>query len=199
MGDAISGIPERIEQGSKFTYANFSSKSPRGFSIRLFRRLAGMDVSRQQDSREDGTIAYQRVDRARPWYKFAGTISRKLPIRSERIAGGSKSFRRTHSGVRTVALGHNSPEQTGALEKIDELVDAVNQANDLPITPEEREQLVAELSAGRRLLEASIVRLAALRATMQPALRWILERAAGTIVAKIAGGVWDFFTGLHWL
>jgi hypothetical protein len=31
MGDAISGVPELIEQGSKFTYANFSSKSPRGF------------------------------------------------------------------------------------------------------------------------------------------------------------------------
>jgi hypothetical protein len=100
---------------------------------------------------------------------------------------------------RTVTLGHNSPEQTQALEKIDELVDAVNQANNLPITPEEKEQFVAELSAGRRLLEASTVRLAALRSTVRPALRWILEKAAGTIVGKIAGGVWDFFTGLHWL
>ncbi len=85
------------------------------------------------------------------------------------------------------------------LEKIDKLVEAVKQANDLPGTAEEKEQLVVELSAGRKLLEASTIRLAALRATVQPALRWILEKAAGTIVGKIAGGVWDFFTGLHWL
>jgi hypothetical protein len=100
---------------------------------------------------------------------------------------------------RIVSLGHNSPEQAQALEKIDELVEAVKKANDLPGTPEEKERLVAELSAGRKLLEASRLRLGALRATVQPALRWILEKAAGTIVGKIAGGVWNFFTGLHWL
>jgi hypothetical protein len=100
---------------------------------------------------------------------------------------------------RTVSLGHNSPEQMQALEKIDELVEAVKRANDLPASPEEKEQLVAELSAGRKLLEASIVRLEALQAVVRPALRWILEKAAGTIVSKIAGGVWEFFVGLHWL
>jgi hypothetical protein len=50
----------------------------------------------------------------------------------------------------------------------------------LPITPEQKEQIVAELSAARKLPEASTIRLAALRATLQPALRGILEKAAGT-------------------
>ena len=39
---------------------------------------------------------------------------------------------------RTVTLGHNSPEQMQALEKIDALIEAVKQANDLPGTPEEK-------------------------------------------------------------
>ena len=57
---------------------------------------------------------------------------------------------------RTVSLGHTSAEQKQALEKIDKLVEAIKQANDLPGTAEDKEQLVAELSAGRKLLEASI-------------------------------------------
>jgi hypothetical protein len=94
---------------------------------------------------------------------------------------------------RTVSLGHNSPEKKQALEKIDELVEAVKEANDLPGSPEDKEPVLAELSAGRKLLEASTVRLDALRATVQPALRWILEKAAGTIVGRlqVASGIFS--------
>jgi hypothetical protein len=97
---------------------------------------------------------------------------------------------------RTVSLGHNSPEQKQALEKIDELVEAVKQANDLPGTPEEKEQLVAELSAGRKLLEATKVRVAAVHATLQPALRWILEKAGGAMIGKMAGDLWEYLVHL---
>ncbi|WP_439356756.1 hypothetical protein [Bradyrhizobium sp. DASA03007] len=70
---------------------------------------------------------------------------------------------------RVVSLSHNSPEQQQALEKLDELVAAVKETNDFPGEPEEREQIVAELSAGRRLLEAARVRVAACaRHLLQP-------------------------------
>jgi hypothetical protein len=97
---------------------------------------------------------------------------------------------------RTVSIGHNSPEQKQALEKIDELVEAVKRANDLPGTPEEREQIVAELSAGRKLLEATKIRVAAVQATLQPALRWILEKAGGAVIGKLAGQLWEYLVHL---
>jgi hypothetical protein len=79
------------------------------------------------------------------------------------------------------------------------LIAAVEASNDFPSDPEFKEQVIAELSAGRKLLEAGKVRLSALGATIRPPLKWILEKAAGTIVGKIAAGIWDYFVGLHWL
>ena len=203
--EVISGIPELIEQGNKFTYENFASKNSRGFPSAYAEDWLVW-------THHVGAIA-AKLEKS----PITGSIARGLGI--VLLGNGEEDFQRAKDSIlsglraaqkvfgeaipasdRTVTLGHNSPQQKEALEKIDELVAAVEQANDLPATPEEKEQLVAELSAGRKLLEASIVRLAALRATVQPALRWILEKAAGTIVGKIAGGVWDFFSGsLHWL
>jgi hypothetical protein len=193
-----------IERGNKLTYENFAAKGPRGFpssyneewlvwTHQLHGLVEGIGKSPIRQSIMRGLEATLLRNGEEEFNGAKDSILSGLRA-AQRVFGEP-----IPASDRTVTLGHNSPEQTQALEKIDELVDAVNQANDLPITPEEKEQLVAELSAGRRLLEASTVRLAALRSTVQPALRWILEKAAGTIVGKIAGGVWDFFTGLHWL
>jgi hypothetical protein len=205
MAKVILGIPELIAEGNKFTFENFASKSPRSFPSAysddwlvwthhvnsIAAKLDDSPIIRGSIARGLGTTVLGNGEEE--FLKAKDSILSGLRA-AERVFGEP-----IPASDRTVSLGHNSPEQAQALEKIDELVVAVNQANDLPITPEEKEQLVAELSAGRRLLEASTLRLAALRATVQPALHWILEKAAGTIVGKIASGVWDFFTGLHWL
>jgi len=65
-----------------------------------------------------------------------------------------------------------------------------------PAPPRKREQLVAELSAGRKLLEATKVRVAAVQATLQPALRWILEKAGGAVIGKMAGQLWEYLVHL---
>ncbi|UQR67315.1 hypothetical protein LRP30_19525 [Bradyrhizobium sp. C-145] len=98
---------------------------------------------------------------------------------------------------RVVSLSHNSPEQQQALEKLDELVAAVKETNDFPGEPEEREQIVAELSAGRRLLEAARVRVAAVRETLAPTLKWIGEKAGGAVIGKLAADVWQYLAHLH--
>src|SRR5262249_30251491 len=98
---------------------------------------------------------------------------------------------------RIVSLGHNSPPQKEALEKIDALVAAVKETNDFFGDPEEREQVVAELSAGRRLLEAAKVRVSAIRAALQPSLKWILEKAGGAVIGKLAGDLWQYLAHLH--
>jgi hypothetical protein len=197
MAEAILGIPELIEQGSKFTFENFSSKSPRGYPsaysddwLVWAHRVTGI-VAMMEQSPIRGSIA------GGLGINLLGLGEGDFQSAANSILSGLRAAQKVFGETipasdRTVTLGHNSPERAKALEKIDALVEAVKQANDLPGSPEEKEQLVAELSAGRRLLEASIIRLGALRATVQPALRWILEKAAGTIVGKIAGGVWDF-------
>ena len=98
---------------------------------------------------------------------------------------------------RTLSLGHNSPEQQHVLAKLDELVAAVEATNDFPGEPEFKEQLIAELSAGRRLLEAAKVRVRAAREALAPPLKWILEKAGGAIIGKIAGEVWQYLTHLQ--
>jgi hypothetical protein len=98
---------------------------------------------------------------------------------------------------RIVTFGDNSPEQAQALEKIDELVEAVRASNDFPSTPEDKQQVIAELSAGRKLLEAAKVRIAAVRETLQPTLRWIIEKGAGAVIGKLATRLWDLLTSLH--
>jgi hypothetical protein len=80
---------------------------------------------------------------------------------------------------RTVTLGHNSPEQKQALENLDELVAAVEKSNDFPGDAEDKELIVAELSAGRRSRRQEcglwlFVRLYGLRSSGLPrkALEW---------------------------
>jgi hypothetical protein len=83
------------------------------------------------------------------------------------------------------------------LEKIDELVAAVEATNDFPGDPEFKEQVVAELSAGRRLLQATKVRVGAVRAALGPPLKWILEKAGGALIGKIAGDLWQYLSHLQ--
>ena len=96
---------------------------------------------------------------------------------------------------RVVTLGDNSPEQQQAIEKIDELIHAVEQSNDFPGDPELKEQVVAELSAGRKLLEAAKVGVAAVRETLGPPLKWIMEKSAGAAIGIMARNVWDYLAG----
>jgi hypothetical protein len=203
VAEIFSRIPELIEEGERFTFANFAHKSKSGYTSALSEDwLVWTHHVNELVERIDSSSIADAIRRGFEVQLF-GNGEEEFDIAKNSIISGLKAAQRVFGETipasdRTVSLGHNSPEQQHAIEKIDELVEAVKQANDLPGTPEEKEQLVAELSAGRKLLEASVVRLGALRATLQPALRWILEKAAGTIVSKLAGGVWDFFTSLHW-
>jgi hypothetical protein len=98
---------------------------------------------------------------------------------------------------RVVSLGHNSPEQQEALQRLDELASAVQEANDFPGEPEEKERVVAELSAGRRLLEAARVRVSAVRETLAPTLKWIAEKAGGAMISKLATDLWGYLAHLN--
>jgi hypothetical protein len=202
MAEAISGIPELIEAGAKFTWENFANKNQRAFPIAYSDAWLVWTHQVGELSRKLGKSPI--VDSI---HRGLGTVllgNNKEQFEAARasIINGLQAAQSVFGEAipasdRSVSLGHNSPEQRQAIEKIDRLVEAVTQANDLPGTPEDKEQILAELSAGRKLLEATKVRVAAVRATLQPALRWILEKGAAAAVGKMAGDLWEYLVHLH--
>ena len=201
MAEVISEIRELIEDGEIFTWENFSSKTPRGFpsafsgdwlvwTHRVTALLDEMDKSPIRDSLALGL-----------GIKLLGNGEDNFPRAKDSILNGLRAAQKVFgkpipAADRTVSLGHNSPEQMQALEKIDRLVEAVAQANDLPGSPEDKEQVLAELSAGRKLLEASKIRVAAVRETLQSALKWILEKGVAAAIGKMAGDLLEYLVHL---
>jgi hypothetical protein len=201
MADFISRLPELIEQGNEFTYENFASRTPRGYPSALS---------------EDWLVWTHLVTGlVEELDKSPIRDSITLGLRTVLIGNGEDSFQAARGSMlsglraaqkvfgkpvpasdRTVSLGHNSPEQTQVLEKIDELVAAVERTNDFPGDSDDKELVVAELSAGRRLLQAANVRVAAVREVLQPALRWILEKSAGAAIGKLAGDLLEYLVHL---
>lgn len=98
---------------------------------------------------------------------------------------------------RVVSLGHNSPPQVEVAEKIDELTELLRTTNEFPGSDEEKDQILGELFAGKSLLHSDQVRVSAVRETIGSALRWLMEKAAGSVVGRAAGAVWDYIAG-HW-
>lgn len=102
---------------------------------------------------------------------------------------------------RVVTIDHNSPQYADAARQLETLEKAVIQSNELP-DPAEKERVVAEISAGRRLLQATKVRFRALVELLSPAFKQIEKWVNGVgslitiITAAIAGlvmlGLWPF-------
>jgi hypothetical protein len=201
MAEVISGIPGLIDEGKKFNFQNFASKSPRGFPSAYSEDwLVWTHHVRAISAKMDESPISEAISRGLGTI-LLGYVEEDFQRAKDSILSGLRAAEKVFGEAipasdRIVSIGHNSPEQTQALEKIDELVEAVRQANDLPLAPEEKEELVAELSAGRKLLEATKIRVTAVRATLEPALRWILEKAGGAVIGKMAADLWEYLVHL---
>lgn len=88
---------------------------------------------------------------------------------------------------RVVTLDHNSPDYTNINKALEDAEVAITQSNSFP-DPVEKEQLVAEVSAGRRLLRASQVRLQAFMQTAWWALAKVASIARDKVVESIVTG-----------
>ncbi|MCA1514564.1 hypothetical protein [Bradyrhizobium sp. NBAIM01] len=199
----IAEISELIAEGRKFTWDNFAEKNRRhgGADVLSVAWLVWLDrVNAVTAQMEPSVIKSMIVEGAST--KLVGYAEDTFERAKKLLLNGLeavvvRSNRTIPASDRVVSLGHNSPEQQQALEKLDELVAAVKETNDFPGEPEEREQIVAELSAGRRLLEAARVRVAAVRETLGPALKWISEKAGGAVIGKLAADFWQYLSHLH--
>jgi hypothetical protein len=96
---------------------------------------------------------------------------------------------------RTVTLDHNQPDYSAAMQSVDALEAAIREANDYDDF-EDNDQRIAEISAGRRLLQASRVRVAALINTIGTALKWLIEKFAAGIIGQVAKRAWDALSAL---
>ena len=87
---------------------------------------------------------------------------------------------------RIVPVDHNSPAYQEVDTNLVTLEDHLRRSNSLAEdSPSERDQVLAELSASRRLLKAVQVRIELLKQLLLPALRWIAKKS-GEIAVGIA-------------
>lgn len=84
---------------------------------------------------------------------------------------------------RIVAIDHNSPDYRQAETHLETLERTVQSSNALGAeSPEERDRVVAEISATRRLLKAARARIDAVWALVVPALKWIGSKITDNVV-----------------
>lgn len=96
---------------------------------------------------------------------------------------------------RIVSLDHNSSayrEAVGALETLERVI---REANDYP-DPEEKERVVAEVSAARRIFQAASVRIGVVTTLLGAPVLYLAKKFMDTGIGKAAGAVIDAITAL---
>lgn len=84
-------------------------------------------------------------------------------------------------------LDHSRKEYDKVIESLRRIEVEVKKSNEIGSDiPEEKERLLAEISAGRRLLEAVHVRIDAVKSVLVAALQWLAEHYANAIVGVLA-------------
>ena len=90
---------------------------------------------------------------------------------------------------RTVTLDHNSESYKEAVRKVEETIATLSKANDIgELLPGEQATAVSALTEGKKLLAAKELRWSSVQAFLIPKLRWIADKAAGSLVGKFAIG-----------
>jgi hypothetical protein len=103
---------------------------------------------------------------------------------------------------RVVPLDHNSVSYEEAIRAVDQLEELVRHANDYD-DADEKDQVIAELSAGRRLLQSVRVRIAAVAQVLASPVRALTVRFGTGLINQAAHDLWEKLTSLlgsgwHW-
>jgi hypothetical protein len=97
---------------------------------------------------------------------------------------------RVPASDRTVSVNHNSAEYHQANAALDHLEKVLKETNE-PIEPEEREQRVAEVSALRRLLQSTKVRIQAVAVIASTTLVGLAAKFGDKILGAAASTAWE--------
>jgi hypothetical protein len=94
---------------------------------------------------------------------------------------------------RIVTLNHNSPDYQHMMSALETLEEVLRSTNDYP-DAEEKERVVAEISAGRRLLQAVKARAGAIATVVAVPATYLAKQFMGKAVGDAAQVVIDFVT-----
>jgi hypothetical protein len=109
---------------------------------------------------------------------FAGALNGLGMQEAERLMGAAE---------KTMDLDHCAPEYQKAVAALSGVTEAVRQNNEYASSePEDREQRLAELEAGNRLLRAGRVRIAALMAVLGSALTALAVKFVDAAIGEAA-------------
>jgi hypothetical protein len=110
--------------------------------------------------------------------RYRGTLNGLGMQEAERLMGAAE---------KAVELDHGAPEYQRATSALDAVTKAVLQSNDYASSePEDRDQRVAELEAGNRLLKAPRVRITALVGVLLSALTYLTTKFADAAIGEAA-------------
>ena len=84
-----------------------------------------------------------------------------------------------------VRIDHNSQEIREINGKLDQVIESVVESNSLSVDADEKAQRVAELEAGKRMLEAPQAERGLLERLFVPVLKWIAEKSAEQVIATL--------------
>jgi hypothetical protein len=96
---------------------------------------------------------------------------------------------------RVVKLDHNSASYREAISALEKLEDVLRGTNDYP-DPEEKEQVVAEVSATRRILQAVRVRVKTVVSLLAVSAVYLVKTFAGSAIGDAAHKVIEAVTAL---
>jgi hypothetical protein len=135
------------------------------------------------------TQTSERVDalEAASTYGINCDTRRRTRSRKNNCAACSSGIKAVPASDRVVTLNHNAPEYKQATEVLPQIIELVRGDNEYgDADPEDKEQRLAELEAGGRLLKAPRARLEPIKALLLPALKYLAKKFADTTIGLLA-------------
>lgn len=162
-----------------------------GMKLRVFREVARKEVDVTWLGQMFTSINSSRLDDyAREFMQQVfGPLARELRRFLEQRAA-ELSLADIPASDRIVAVNDNSRGYRETVDALEKLEQTLTDVNDYP-DPEDREQRVAEISAGRRLLRSTRVRISALVSVLGPALTYLAIKFGDQAIGQIAKSAWD--------
>jgi hypothetical protein len=93
-----------------------------------------------------------------------------------------------------IVINHNSADYRDLTSTLDKLVAALEGVNDF--TADVRKQLITEIGAGQKLLEAPKVDPNWIKLYLTNAIKWIAEKATSVVVTELAKRAWELLCKL---
>jgi len=149
--------------------------------ITLFRRMAKREIKAELFAHIYITPSESNINRGLDAFSrqiFIPAV-RALRRRLERAADAPdiEPLLLAPASDRTVTFDHNSPDYIETVRAVEHVEQAIQQSNDYP-DQEDKEQRLAELSAGRRILQAVRARGEAIIAVLYRCLLYVAKKFA---------------------